>query len=146
MPTRYFALIAGILYAVVGIAGFVPGVVLPPAEGSPPLALRAGYGYLFGLFPVNVLHNLVHLGLGLWGLAAYGSFPAARVYARALAVIYGVLTVMGLFPVLNTTFGLVPIFGHDIWLHALTALVAAYFGWRGAPVEVRYAGQARRAS
>lgn len=145
MPTRYFALIAGILYGLIGIAGFVPGFVQPPPEGSPSLAVGAGYGYLFGLFPINVLHNLVHLGLGVWGLAAYGSFSAARIYARALAIIFGVLTVMGLLPVLSTIFGLVPLFGHDIWLHALTALVAAYFGWRAAPVQVRYAGQERRA-
>ncbi len=36
---------------------------------------------------------------------------------------------MGLIPVLNTSFGLIPIFGHDVWLHALFALAAAYF-WR----------------
>ena len=36
---------------------------------------------------------------------------------------------MGLIPGLNTTFGLIPIFGNDVWLHALTALIAAYFGW-----------------
>lgn len=36
---------------------------------------------------------------------------------------------MGLFPVLNTTFGLIPIFGNDVWLHAVTAIAAAYFGW-----------------
>ncbi len=144
MPTRYFALIAGIAYALVGVAGFIPGFVRPSPEGTPGLAVTAGYGYLFGLFPINVVHNLVHLGLGIWGLAAYGSFPAARIYARSLAIIYGVLTIMGLLPVLNTTFGLVPIFGHDIWLHAVTALVAAYFGWRAAPVEVGYARQERR--
>ena len=54
-----------------------------------------------------------------------------RVYARALAVFYGLLAVLGLIPAMNTLFGLVPIHGHDVWLHAGTALVAAYFGWRG---------------
>jgi hypothetical protein len=38
--------------------------------------------------------------------------------------------VLGLVPGLNTVFGLVPIHGHDVWLHAGTALAAAYFGWR----------------
>ena len=50
-------------------------------------------------------------------------------FARGLTVVYGVLAVMGLIPVLNTTFGLIPIFGHDVWLHAGTAILAAYFGW-----------------
>jgi hypothetical protein len=37
--------------------------------------------------------------------------------------------VMGLTPVLNTTFGLITLYGHDVWLHALLAIIAAYFGW-----------------
>jgi hypothetical protein len=26
-------------------------------------------------------------------------------------------------------FGYIPIFGNDVWLHGLTALIAAYFGY-----------------
>ena len=59
--------------------------------------------------------------------------PAARLYARGVAVIYALLAVMGLIPGLNTTFSLVPIYGHDAWLHALLAIVAAYFGFAAAP-------------
>jgi hypothetical protein len=40
---------------------------------------------------------------------------------------------IGLIPATNTVFGLVPLFGHDIWLHGLSALFAAYFGWVAAP-------------
>ena len=63
-------------------------------------------------------------------------------YARGWAIVYGVLAVMGLIPALHTTFGLIPIFGHDAWLHALTAVVAAYVGWF-APVETRTGHLAR---
>jgi hypothetical protein len=84
---------------------------------------------LLGLFPVNILHTLVHLLLGIWGIIAYRSFSGSRVYAKSLAVVYGLLAIMGLIPGLNTTFGLIPLFSHDIWLHALTALAAAYFGF-----------------
>jgi hypothetical protein len=35
-----------------------------------------------------------------------------------VAVVYGILTVMGLIPALDTTFGLIPLYGHDVWLHA----------------------------
>jgi hypothetical protein len=135
---RYFALVYGIVFLLVGIAGFVPGLVAPPEEGRA-LAINSGFGRLFNLFPVNVLHNLVHVGFGIWGLAAYRTFSASRTYARAVAVIYGVFTVMGLIPVLATTFGTIPLYGHDVWLHALLALVAAYFGWaslREEPVPV----------
>jgi hypothetical protein len=44
-------------------------------------------------------------------------------------VIYALLTVLGLIPATNTAFGLVPIYRHDVWLHAVLAAVAAYFGF-----------------
>jgi uncharacterized membrane protein YtjA (UPF0391 family) len=132
MGARYFALISGIVYVLVGVLGFIPGLVAAPGT-APELAVNANYGYLMGLFPINLLHNIVHLAVGIWGLASYRSYSGARTYARGLAIFYGVLAIMGLIPGLNTTFGLIPIFGHDIWLHALTALIAAYFGFRGTP-------------
>ena len=50
-------------------------------------------------------------------------------YARGVAGIYALLTVLGLIPATNTAFGLVPSYGHDVWLHAVLAVVAAYFGF-----------------
>src|SRR5687768_12960997 len=114
MSTRHFALVFGIIFAVVGIAGFIPGLLGAPHAEEPELAVEALRGRLLGLFPVNVLHDLVHLAFGIWGIVAYRSLAAARLYAKSVAVIYAVLVVMGLIPVLNTNFGLVPIYGHDI--------------------------------
>jgi hypothetical protein len=127
MTLRNFALVYGVVFIVVGLAGFVPALVAPPVPEG--LAVTAGGGYLFGLFPINVLHNLVHLGFGVWGLVAYRTAASARLYAQAVAVIYGVLVIMGFIPLLRTTFGLIPLFGHDIWLHAVLAGIAAYFGF-----------------
>jgi hypothetical protein len=146
MNTRTFALILGIVLLLAGIAGFIPGLVMHgdpasvPAPGDPSAAPGAtvadNYGYLLGLFPVNALHNLVHIVWGLYGIIAYRSFAGARGFARASAVVYAVLTILGLIPGLNTMFGLVPIFGHDVWLHALIAIASAYFGFaRAADVE-----------
>lgn len=132
MRTRYFALIFGFLYLIVGILGFVPGLLTAPAD-APPMALGGSFGLLFGLFPVNWLHSVVHFLLGLWGIVAWRSFGASRGYARSLAIIFGALAVLGLIPGLWTLFGLVPLYGHDIWLHAVTAVVSAYFGWASVP-------------
>jgi hypothetical protein len=134
MTSRQFALVAGIAFVVVGILGFVPGLTTPPHAGDPALAIETAHGRLFGLFPVNAVHNFVHLGLGLFGLVAYAQDMGVT-YARMTAVIYGVLMVFGLLPALSTLFGLAPLHGHDVWLHGFLAAVAAYFGWAAGPVR-----------
>jgi hypothetical protein len=129
MSTRTFALIWGIGFLAIGVGGFIPGVTTPPHPGHPDLAVDANYGQAFGLFPINILHNIVHVLFGLWGLMASRSLGASKSYAKAVAVIYTVLTVAGIVPGFSTMFGLVPLFGNDIWLHALLALGGAYFAW-----------------
>ena len=137
MTVRTFALVAGIAYLAAGVLGFIPQLLSPPPANAPHVGITAFYGYLLGLFPVNFLHNLVHLAIGAWGIAASRMAGGARTYAKALAIIYGILTIMGLIPGLSTLFGLVPLFGHDVWLHAITAIIAAYFGWAAKTADVR---------
>ena len=134
MTVRYFALILGIIFLLVGVLGFVPAALTPaPADAHALHVTNPGHGYLLVLFHVNVLHNIVHLVFGLWGVLAYRTFDASRLYSRVVAVSYLLLTVMGLIPGLNTVFGLIPIHGNDVWLHLVIGLVAAYFGWATAP-------------
>lgn len=139
----YFALVLGIVFAVVGVAGFIPGLVVEPAP--PPesqMIVEGAHVRLFGLFPVNWLHNLVHIVFGAWGIAAYRRFSSARTYAKSVAVIYAILAVMGLIPGLQTAFGLVPLYSHDIWLHIVIALAAAYFGFARVAPETTATGTA----
>jgi len=129
MNTRTFALIWGIVFLMLAATGLIPGLLHAPSAGHPDMAVDSMYGDALGIFPVNILHTLVHLAFGVWGLIAYRSLDAAKAYAKAVAVIYVVFAVMGLVPGLDTTFGLVPLFGNDIWLHLLLAVPAAYFGF-----------------
>jgi hypothetical protein len=129
MYTRYFALIIGIIFLLVGLMGFIPGIVQPPAAGEPVPLVNTLYGYLLGIFPVNILHSIVHLIVGVLGIVSYRSYDGARNFSRGLAIFYALLAIMGLIPGLNTTFGLIPIFGNDVWLHAVTAIIAAFFGF-----------------
>jgi hypothetical protein len=138
-----FALIFGVVYALVGLLGFVPGLLQAPPANTPDVTVDTLYGYLLGVFPVNVLHDIVHLVVGLLGIAAGRGFTSAVAYSRAVAIVLSVLTVMGLLPRLDTTLGLIPLFGPDVALHALTTLASAYFGWF-APEIRRDARVARR--
>lgn len=129
MNVRNFAMIIGVIYVIVGIAGFIPALLQPMEADAPPLAVNTLGGRLLGLFPVNILHTIVHLLIGIWGVLAARSLGGATAFARSLAVLYGLLTIMGLIPGLNNVFGLIPLHSHDVWLHAATALIAAYFGF-----------------
>jgi hypothetical protein len=146
MNTRNFVLTIGILYLLVGVLGFFPALVSAPPAGAPSVTVESGYGYLFGLFPVNALYNLFHLAIGALALGAYRSLSRSTLFARGIAILFGVLAVMGLIPMLSTTFGLIPLFGHNVWLHAATAAIAAYFGYVRAAEVVPLEWGASRAS
>ena len=106
-----------------------------PADAPAPVVTMY-YGYLFGVFAVNAVLNGVHFLLGFWGLVAWSGALSAVNYARSLAVVSAVLALMGVIPGLKTAFGLAPLYGYEAWLHALTAIAAAYFGFRTAARSV----------
>lgn len=122
---RYCALGLGLLFLVLGLAGFLPGFVAGPASAYP----GPGYGYVLGLFPTNYFHNAIGILVGLWGLAAFTSLSGSITFNQAFAVIYGIQAIMGLFPFSNTLFGMMPLFGNNVWLSILTAAIAYYYGF-----------------
>jgi len=134
MNTGTMAMVFGVVFVLAGLSGFFPS---PPPMLAPPLSVEHGHGLALGLFPINTLHNIVHLFFGVLGIAASrGVLIGARSYFQMVAVIYALLAVLGLIPATQTTFGLIPIWGNDVWLHAGLAAVAAYFGFAapaGAP-------------
>ena len=144
MKTATFALIFGIAYLVAGLLGLVPAALRPPPPDAPPTHFTMLYGYLLGAFPVNVLHSAVHLAIGALGIAAWRGMSDPLVYARSIALFYGALAVMGLIPGMATMFGLLPIHGHDVWLHAGSAAIAAYFGWHSTESHMERRNQVER--
>jgi hypothetical protein len=138
-----FAFFCGIAYLAIGLLGFMPQPVqTPPGDTAASAAL---YGYLLGLLPVNAVHNAVHAAVGVWGVAAGRSFTSPKLYARIVAVAFAALALLGLAPGLESLSGFVPLHGNDVWLHAATAAIAAYFGWHpAASVERRASREADR--
>ena len=124
---RAVALVFGASFLAVGILGFL----LNPTGGE-----------LLGIFAVNVLHNLVHLLFGIFGIAAV-LVGRSRIYLQGVGVIYLLLTVLGFVPGLyagdHLLLGLVHINLADNFLHLVLGGIAAYFGF--AP---QYGGQVSR--
>lgn len=127
--TRYFTLLVGIAFLAAGIGGFIPFFTPPAPADAPHLTIRANYGLLLGLFPVNVVHNLFHFGVGVFGLLSFRAYAPAKRFCKFLGVTLGVLTVMGMIPQLNTVFGTWPLYGHAIWLHGVEAGIGLYLGF-----------------
>lgn len=113
------AQIVGWVFVAIGLLGFL-------ATGGSMEADPARAPHLLGLFPVNVLHNLVHLAFGVWGILAARAWSSARSYCLISGALYAGLAVLGF--VTPSLFGLVPIGGHDIWLHFLLAAVLLWAG------------------
>lgn len=132
---RYFTLSVGIFFMLVGTVGFIPNLVSLPTcrlesgVTSSNLTFYRGYGYLVGVFPTNLVYNIVHLVFGVLAIAVYFTFSGARIFNRGLAILCAWIAVMGLLPSTNTMFGLMPLFGNNVWLNALTAAIATYYGF-----------------
>ena len=114
------ATIFGVLFVLVGLAGFTPaGLGIMQMDHS-------GAGMLLGLFPVNALHNAVHLLFGAWGLWAGRTAVRSLTYALGSGAAYLLLGVLGMFT--NSLFGIVPIGGYDVHLHLVLAGLLAGCG------------------
>jgi len=120
------AAIFGIVFILVAIIGFIApgGMSMQPSD--PAMAAKA-----LGIFPVNLLHNIVHLVFGIWGLAASRSWSGSKSYFIWAGVIYAILTVLAF--VSPSGFGLVPLAGPDIGLHCLLAIVMLAIGLTAKP-------------
>jgi len=115
------AQIFGIVFLVVALYGFTQ-TGMSNMESDPARAPQ-----LLGLFAVNVLHNVVHLLFGIWGLVASRTFSGAKSYAQIAGVLYLILAVAGF--IVPNGFGLVPLGGNDVWLHLVLGLVLAGAGF-----------------
>ena len=89
MTSRNFARVIGIVFFAVGVLGFVAGLKSPPPLWAPHMVADGEYGLLLGLFPVNWIHNLVHLIIGIAAWRASNTMSDARKFARGLAIFYG---------------------------------------------------------
>src|SRR5436305_15183295 len=93
-PVQLLATLVGATFLVVGILGFIPGIT-SHLYGGLDFAGHASQAKLLHLFQVSWLHNIVHLGFGIVGLALSRTWAGARAYLIVGGVIYLVLWLYG---------------------------------------------------
>jgi ABC-type transport system involved in multi-copper enzyme maturation permease subunit len=112
-PAQLLALAIGAVYTLVGIAGFF-------VTGFDNFASETNETLLG--FEINPLHNIVHLAIGLAGLALWRRLDTARTYGWLLAAGYGLAFIYGLFAAGNSDINFLSINGADNVLHLVSAL------------------------
>jgi hypothetical protein len=108
------ARLVGVVFLLVGIAGFIPGVTTNLYDGLE-FAGDDGTAELLGLFQVSVLHNIVHGLFGLAGLALAATASGARTFLIGGGAIYLVLFLVGIVGGGDW----IPVDDADNWLHLL---------------------------
>lgn len=117
MTTQKWAWTFGIVFLLVGILGFIPGITTAD-------------GHLLGIFHVDMAHNVVHLLSGLIALwAAAASMNAARNYFRIFGIIYALVAILGFIQGGDTVLGLIAGNMADNFLHLVIAALALWIGF-----------------
>ena len=110
------ALLFGIVFLLIGILGFVPGVA--PDET------------LFKIFHVNAAHNIVHIASGIiFLIAAMAGAGASRAWFQIFGVIYAIVAVSGFVVGTGNTLWVVSNNPADTWLHVVLAVVMLFLGF-----------------
>lgn len=114
-PVQWAALLAGAVFLLVGVLGFVPGVTTD--YDTLEFAGHHSEAKLLGLFQVSVLHNLVHLLFGVAGVAMSRARKTARHFLVGGGAVYLVLLAYGLLVDMDSEANFVPLNTADNWLH-----------------------------
>jgi len=116
---RTAALAVGAVFLLVGVLGFVPGIVTDYDELE--VAGHESRAQLLGVFQVSVLHNAVHLLFGVAGLLLARTVAGARGFLLGGGAVYAVLWLYGLAVDHGSDANFVPLDDADNWLHLALA-------------------------
>lgn len=116
-PGRLASAGAGVVFLLIGVLGFVPGVTT--GTDGMTFAGHESTAALFGVFAVSVLHNLVHVAFGVAGLVLAITARSARIFLVGGGLVYLALFAYGL--VVDSSADIVPVNAADNWLHLFIA-------------------------
>jgi Domain of unknown function (DUF4383) len=109
------AILVGSALLILGILGFIPGLT-KNLDTIDPVGGKSG-AMLLGIFQVSLLHNLIHIGLGLAGLVLARTFARARLYLLGGGLICLGLWLYGLLIDPHSAANVLSLNNADNWLH-----------------------------
>jgi hypothetical protein len=132
-PVQMLAMLVGVVFLVVGVLGFIPGITT--GYGGMQFAGHGSTALLFGVFAVSILHNIVHLLFGVAGVLAARSGQAARAFLVVGGGVYLLLWIYGVGTQDNSAANFVPLNEADDWLHLGLAVGMIALGVLATAVE-----------
>jgi Domain of unknown function (DUF4383) len=120
-PARTVATVVAVVFLVVGVLGFIPGITTNYGDMS--FAGHMSDSKLLGVFQVSVLHNIVHLLFGVAGLALARTPAGAVNYLIGGGVVYLVLWIYGVIVNEGSDANFVPVNNADDWLHLVLGVL-----------------------
>jgi hypothetical protein len=114
-PTQLAAAVVGGGFLLVGILGFIPGIVTN--YDTMEFAGHESRAELLGIFQVSILHNIVHLLFGVAGLILARNLQSAEAFLFGGGVVYLALWIYGLAIERTSDANFVPLNNADNWLH-----------------------------
>jgi hypothetical protein len=109
-PVQAAAALVGLVFLVVGILGFIPGITSHYSDLG--FAGHESNAKLLGIFQTSVLHNLIHIAFGV-GILMARTPEGARTYLIGGGVVYLVVWLIGAIGGLDW----LPVNAADNWLH-----------------------------
>ncbi|MFP5298548.1 MAG: DUF4383 domain-containing protein [Actinomycetota bacterium] len=122
-PAQIVALGFGVVYMLIGLVGFA-------ATGFDGW-IAQNYTEKLLLFPINPLHNIVHIALGVVWMFSASTHAGAKRINQLLGVVLLAVAALGFLGVLKFL-AIEKATSPDNFLHLVSALVALYFGTIGA--------------
>jgi len=113
---RAFVYIIGIIFLIIGIAGFVPNLIVGE--------------HLATVFHVNTWLNTLHVASGVLAfIAGFSSRSVVRLYYQIFGVLYAVLAVLGFIYGERDILGFLASNGPDTWFHVIIAIACLILGY-----------------
>jgi Domain of unknown function (DUF4383) len=125
-PIQELALLVGLGFVVIGIAGFIPG--LTTHYGDLSFAGHDSGAKLFGVFQTSILHNLVYLLFGVVGIVLSRTRRTSRMFLVGGGLVYIVIFLYGLVTSQGSAANFIPVNGADDILHAALGASMLVFG------------------
>jgi Domain of unknown function (DUF4383) len=120
------AALFGIIFLIVGIAGFIPGITTDYDELT---AFDHEGAKELGFIGVNILENIVHLLYGVVGLAAVSSWAASKNYFVWGGVLYLAIWIYGLIIDKDTSANFIGVNTAADWVHFILGVTMIAVGF-----------------